>query len=220
MRILIDIDVSALAESGKPESVFWRNALPELVRCLDEHTVYLLSRGSRSVDLHGTDVHHLNAPTFDVRNSVTEDRRLAALCSELEIDIFLSTFCSSAGTGVRSVFVALDSRFDQTATRSAKLAFARVSVSSKVSGGAEVARRVVETYSLAPDTDGETVRAAQEALLRAELQRLRALTLRKAENSWNEAMRGGPLVRRIFRAITSVNRYPELLRRFRRAMSQ
>src|SRR5262249_13908778 len=51
----------------------------------------------------------LFAPACDYGAALSEDRRLAALCSELAIDVFMSTQYTSAGGSVKSVFVALDS---------------------------------------------------------------------------------------------------------------
>lgn len=47
----------------------------------------------------------LNAPNPEWGKSALEDRRLAALCAALDIDLFLSTFCTSAGSKVATLFV-------------------------------------------------------------------------------------------------------------------
>src|SRR5207244_10607478 len=136
-RILID--TSAPAGSQQGSGAVWQNLLPQVITCLSEHTVYVLNRGSRISPLREGPIFQLDAPVFDFGNSVIEDRRLAALCRELEIDVFLSTYCTSAGAGVRSVFVAIDplratlSRSRQlrsSAIRAAKVASTRVALSN------------------------------------------------------------------------------------------
>src|SRR6185436_3886885 len=53
------------------------------------------------------------APPIDHSNAKKEDRRLAALCAELNIDLFISTGFTTAGGKVASCLVATDSMKEQ-----------------------------------------------------------------------------------------------------------
>src|SRR5262245_55738076 len=84
------------------------DVLTGLVEDCKHDDVFVLSRGS-SRNERFTAMHSLFAPACDYRSGILEDRRLATLCAELAIDVFMSTQYTSAGANVKSVFVALDS---------------------------------------------------------------------------------------------------------------
>lgn len=107
MKILIDGCI--FVEQHAANSVaFWTTAVPILAVELDVHCLYYLNRefGRRFPDRHNLKI--LCAPRVDWAQSALEDRRLAALCRELEIDVFVSTYNTSAGAQVRSLFVSTD----------------------------------------------------------------------------------------------------------------
>lgn len=106
MNILIDGCV--FSQNNYPDlQEAWRQFLPKLVSKLQEHQIYFLNRGfARNFDEIGG-VYNLFAPLVDFNVAALEDRRLSALCQELDIDLFLSTYNTSAGILAKSLFLAV-----------------------------------------------------------------------------------------------------------------
>jgi len=221
VRILID--AIALAYPGEPESWFWKKVLPGLASALDGHDLHLLNRSSEAVMPGLTDVHQLNAFGFDFRNSLTEDRRLAALCRELKADAFVSTYCTSAGAGVRSTLVTLDSpsatlrrhpELEESFLRATKLASAQLTVSENWTA-AQLAAALIDSFSRA-GLAVEEERRREESALCAQAEQLRMIEQRRAEELWqNEVRKRGrtPWAVRVFRAVRNVRRYREYMKR-------
>jgi hypothetical protein len=104
MKILIDGCV--FSQSGQaPAFEFWTHLVPLLVDCLPKQSVFFLNRNSGKAFLECEGLRNLFAPPAEFDRSAIEDRRLAALCLELEIDMFISTYNTSAGVLVDSLFV-------------------------------------------------------------------------------------------------------------------
>ena len=213
MKILVDGE--ALAHPLEPECGLWSEILPSLIDALHPHGVYFLSRARASAKAFpGT--HLLAAPQIDFRISLIEDRRLAALCAEVGIDVFLSTYYSSAGAKLRSTFVATDSTIDRlgepdtrkSIRRAARLAStllavsqksaeavcrvcdipeARVSIADATHPEAFVAA-IVDSFVASPEPDTDEVRRAQEEITRLEARQLRAMQETSADKRWQEEM--------------------------------
>jgi hypothetical protein len=107
MNILIDGCIFVEFDQGGVLD-FWHFAIPRLPSLLPGHTTYLLNR-EPSVRFPGAlGLRNLHAPRPEWARSAIEDRRLAALCQELSIDVFVSTCCTSAGGRVSSLFVSTE----------------------------------------------------------------------------------------------------------------
>jgi len=152
LKILVDTE--ALVHSGTPEFSFWKVVLPKLVSAANQQVFYILGRGGENNVWDPDAAIVLHAPSFDFDNHVIEDRRLAALCAELEVETFISTFYTSAGASVNSVFVAVDGlegsirgnrKLRKAAVRAAKLASTRIAVSDRA------AAHVITLSGLAPN---------------------------------------------------------------------
>jgi hypothetical protein len=218
------------------------DALTGIVEDCKHDDVFVLNRSS-SQNARFTATHSLFAPDCDYRSGVSEDRRLAALCSELAIDVFVSTQYTSAGANVKAVFVALDSMpgtFQQnpdirdSGIRAAKLAAFHTAGSAKAAQqlsqlagiGEEFCRLFKSPRDLAammPDLYQSSVKPAVDRINRAEefktsveIEQLHKSSDEEAELKWQEARRNAeqlPLVPRLWKAVRSVHRYPEYLRR-------
>jgi len=106
MKILIDGCV--FTQQGETELCqFWREIIPGLVTRLSEHQVYFLNRASSPAfeEIVGK-FKNLVAPPVEFEQFFLEERRLSALCRALGVDVFISTYNTSAGAQVRSLFVA------------------------------------------------------------------------------------------------------------------
>lgn len=79
--------------------------MPPLVKHLRGHEVWVLRRDGTYLDNFSESVRPLYAPPVDRNALAMEDRRLAILCRDLEIDCFLSTFATSAGGNVKTLLV-------------------------------------------------------------------------------------------------------------------
>src|SRR2546425_3778839 len=104
MKILIDGCVFARPDQMEVVE-FWRQLIPRLPAHLQEHQVFFLNRTQGPVFQRLEELTNLFAPPVDFSRSAIEDRRLAALCRELGIDVFVSTYNTSAGAQVKSLFV-------------------------------------------------------------------------------------------------------------------
>jgi glycosyltransferase involved in cell wall biosynthesis len=105
MKILIDGYVFARQEETELHK-FWEQLIPKIVNRLQNDQVYFLNRTSNPIFQEiPSKFKNLFAPLVDFEKSALEDRRLAALCQELDIDMFFSTYYTSAGTVVKSVFI-------------------------------------------------------------------------------------------------------------------
>ncbi|MBP0014394.1 MAG: hypothetical protein J7545_00770 [Roseofilum sp. SBFL] len=103
MNILIDGCV--FGYSGYLEVVkFWQTLIPRIVFYLEGHTIYFLNRSTNAV-FPDIAVNHLFAPLPEFDSSGVEICRLSALCQELEIDLFLSTYNTSPGSQSKSLFI-------------------------------------------------------------------------------------------------------------------
>jgi hypothetical protein len=244
LKILVDTE--ALIHSGTPEFSFWKVVLPKLVSASNQHVFYILERGGEDNVWDPDAAVVLHAPSCDFDNHVIEDRRLAALCAELEVETFISTFYTSAGASVNSVFVAVDGfdgsihrnrKLRRAAVRAAKLASTRIAVSDRAAGHvtalsglapnhtmsssmnpAGSAAVIARAFYCATRAEVQMVRDSQENALTAESHRLRKISERKFVAAWNRARAGGPLLLRIMKAIVNVRRYPEFIRRTRRSL--
>jgi hypothetical protein len=240
LRILVDAVIFSTPTS--PDQGFWSDALTGLVEDFKQDGVFVLYRGSSQSARFRTS-HSLFAPDCDYRSGVSEDRRLSALCSELAIDVFMSTQYTSAGANVKSVFVALDSMpgiFQQnpdirdSGLRAARLATFHAAGSataaayvSKFAGVGEEFCRLFkgprDLISMLPDIYQSAVNPAidktnreEEFKTSVEIERLHKSSDEDAALKWQEARRNAgqlPLVPRLWRAVRSVHRYPEYLRR-------
>jgi predicted O-linked N-acetylglucosamine transferase (SPINDLY family)/glycosyltransferase involved in cell wall biosynthesis len=105
MKILIDGYVFARQEETELHK-FWEQLIPKIVNRLQNDQVYFLNRTSNPIFQEiPSKFKNLFAPLVDFEKSAIEDRRLAALCQELDIDVFISTYYTSAGAVVKSVFI-------------------------------------------------------------------------------------------------------------------
>lgn len=104
MRVLIDGCVFSQS-SQTPAVEFWTHLVPLLVDRLPKQEVFFLNRTPGEVFPEREGLRNLFAPPAEFGRSAIEDRRLAALCRELEIDMFISTYNTSAGVLVDSLFV-------------------------------------------------------------------------------------------------------------------
>jgi len=104
MKILIDGCV--FAQPGQTGAIqWWKQLMPKLVARLEDKQVLFLNRTSSAAFPELVSLKNLFAPPVDFECSALEDRRLAALCRELEVDVFISTYNTSAGTEVKTLFV-------------------------------------------------------------------------------------------------------------------
>jgi hypothetical protein len=103
------IDGSIFSQIGQEKSAeCWRQIIPRLPLRLRGHEIYYLNR-SGTPDFPDTKgLINLFAPKVDFGISAIEDRRLAALCRELGVQVFLSTFNTSAGAEVNTLCVEWD----------------------------------------------------------------------------------------------------------------
>lgn len=107
MKILIDGAVFNQTPEQKYLD-FWQQLIPRLTVRLRGADIYYLNR-NLSIDFpEVTNIHNLYAPAVDYSISALEDRRLASLCRELGIDIFISTYHTSAGSGVKTLFIDIE----------------------------------------------------------------------------------------------------------------
>lgn len=239
MRILID--GSAIALASTRDGAFWAELAVNVTHRLNPEAVFLLNRCDRP-SLQEP-LHNLFAPPVDLPNSLIEDRRLVALCSELAIDLFISTGYTSAGAKVFSVFLALDSMAEkfqanphlrQSGVRAARLASVHIAVSEKAAedlseiadiplrhcivrkSTESIAQGLAEQYRLIPDAEIEDIRRREEEKTSAEAERVKLMEQAQAEILWNNAILNSgrlPLIPRVWQAVRSVQRYPEYLRR-------
>jgi len=219
------------------------SALTELATGQYFEEAYLLVRYEQPSPLHLPTLHLLSAPHVDLKDSQSEDRRLAALCSELQVDLFISTGYTSAGANVRSVFVADDSmtqlfrkhpEIRSTAVYSARLASLHVALSEEsaralsdisnvelkyitiVPGALELAKIVSRSMQSRIPDEIEHIRRIEEEKIRSDAERRQTVAQKQAQRLWNEAMgQGGrlPRIQRAWKAIRSVRRYPEYVKR-------
>jgi len=110
MNILIDGCIFSDKHEGDVVT-FWTAAVPGLASALEEHYIYFLNREFTHRFPDRFNLKNLCSPCVDWERSALEDRRLAFLCRELEVDVFVSTYFTSAGTNVRSLFVATEKDF-------------------------------------------------------------------------------------------------------------
>lgn len=104
MKILIDGCV--FTQLNQTETLqFWRQVIPPLVSQLQGHQIYFLNRTQSAAFPEIGSCKNLFAPVVDFENFATETCRLSALCKELDIDLFISTYNTSAGSQAKSLFV-------------------------------------------------------------------------------------------------------------------
>ena len=200
LKILID--TLALEKPETCEGRYWSAVLPQLVTQLRGHRLYLLKRPGSLLQFDESPVIVLQAPAYDTQQPVIEDRRLAALCTELEIDVFLSTFNTTAGGRVRSILVSPASVANDS--RAARLASA---VLDNPTADAIIVALLDPPHSSQHEDE--------ENALSLEAERLRKASLADAERLWAEAMKPMPLMMRVLRGIKDVHRYPEYFKRIR-----
>jgi hypothetical protein len=107
MKILVDGSVFTELRRGKLVN-FWTAVLTSLSTRQNSISVYLLNRELSSKFARLANVINLYAPQVEWERSALEDRRLALLCKELGVDVFVSTYYTSAGAQVRSLAVSYD----------------------------------------------------------------------------------------------------------------
>ena len=111
MKILIDGAVFS-QQQDQTAIYFWQQLIPRLILRLRKEDIYYLNRNS-DLDFPAlSTLHNLYTPSIDFSLSALEDRRLANLCRDLEIDLFISTYNSSAGSGVRTLFIDIEKGLD------------------------------------------------------------------------------------------------------------
>ncbi|WP_255427214.1 methyltransferase domain-containing protein [Sphaerospermopsis sp. LEGE 00249] len=111
MKLLIDGAVFSQVQDEKAID-FWQQLIPRLILRLRGTEIYYLNRNS---DLDFPDIstlHNLYAPSVDFSLSALEDRRLACLCRDLQIDVFISTYNTSAGSGIKTLFIDIEKGLD------------------------------------------------------------------------------------------------------------
>jgi len=107
MKILVDGCVFTELRKGKLVN-FWTAVLASLSTRQNGISVYFLNREWTSKVSRRLKVINLYAPEVEWKRSALEDRRLALLCRELGVDVFVSTYYTSAGAQVRSLAVSYD----------------------------------------------------------------------------------------------------------------
>jgi len=107
MNILIDGCVFAYSDYLEIAK-FWECLIPRLVASLDGHGVYVLNRYVLNRDANAIfpdlAVKNLFAPLPEFDLSGVEVCRLSALCKELNIDVFISSYNTSPGSQAKSLF--------------------------------------------------------------------------------------------------------------------
>ena len=108
MKILIDGYVFARQDETELHQ-FWEQVIPKIANRLQDDKVYFLNRTSNPIfQENSSKFKNLFAPLVDFEKSAIDDRRLAVLCQDLDVDIFISTYYTSAGAVVKSVFILCD----------------------------------------------------------------------------------------------------------------
>ena len=111
MKIFIDGAVLSQKQDQKAID-FWQQLIPRLTLRLRGEDIYYLNRNP---DLDFPEIetlHNLYAPSVDFSLSALEDRRLACLCRDLKINVFITTYNTSAGSGVNTLFIDIDNYLD------------------------------------------------------------------------------------------------------------
>lgn len=105
MRILIDGIVFDKGYAALPAAKFWADMIPRLVERLRGVEIFFLNRGSAVQFQEVASIQHLYAPSVNSSIAAVEFNRIAALCAEYGVATFLSTYGTSAGGQVKSLFV-------------------------------------------------------------------------------------------------------------------
>lgn len=106
IQMKIMIDGCVFTQNNHTEAIqFWRQLIPPLISQLQGNTIYFLNRTSTAAFPEVEWIKNLFAPAVDFENFAVETCRLSALCQELDIDLFISTYNTSAGTQVKSLFL-------------------------------------------------------------------------------------------------------------------
>ncbi|MFM6118543.1 MAG: hypothetical protein ACKPEO_05235, partial [Sphaerospermopsis kisseleviana] len=116
MKLLIDGAVFSQSQDQKVLD-FWQQLIPRLILRLRGAEIYYLNRNSDLDFPDITTLHNLYAPSVDFSLSALEDRRLACLCRDLQIDVFISTYNTSAGSGVKTLFIDIDTEMLNVVTK-------------------------------------------------------------------------------------------------------
>lgn len=104
MKILIDGCI--FVQPNQAEAIlFWKQVIPLLIAQLQEDRIYFLNRTSIPAFPDLAQLNNLFAPKVDFEQFAIETCRLSALCKELEVDLFISTYNTSAGSQVKTLFV-------------------------------------------------------------------------------------------------------------------
>ncbi|MGO9566321.1 MAG: hypothetical protein ACLP5H_02145 [Desulfomonilaceae bacterium] len=196
MKILVD---GCIFSESVPTSdiVFWTAAIPCLAEDFPGHVLYFLNRDSVKRFQDTTNLKNLWAPRPLWEQAAQEDRRLAALCQELGIEVFVSTYATSAGARVPSLFIAVDmSSFSSdggadhelvtiSLRRAAKLANRSWEVPQTGSGSVkqsvhDLERELRNVFESQPDEESTARLEAAETLVVAQARQLRNADLQKA----------------------------------------
>lgn len=234
MNILIDGCI--FAEQHENDTVaFWTVAVPALAAELDEHCLYFLNREFVHRFPDRRNLKNLCAPRVDWARSALEDRRVTALCSELEIDVFVSTYNTSAGTRVRSLFVPTEQALSTlladnhvvdpvalSAKRAANMACQRWIIPPfDHRDMPELVRQLVrvlcEVAECELSDDDNARRAAEEELVITQASLLRQIAQQemlarhqaRLEQQTDQARSAANPVRRVYLALRQPRRYPE-----------
>lgn len=236
MKLLIDPPQSSAARAP-----FWRDLQAALLstQAGPQSQTFILQRSTQPPDLKAN---FLDVPAAEFTQSVLEDRRLAALCSELNIDLFVSANHTSAGGIVPSALVFTDSSVQDCAAtsavlestvRAARSAAVLIADSSKAAAylaqaseipllhirishtPREAARVIEKSLGLPVPETIEILRREEESRTAAESRRRRALAEAEIVRLRNLTLDGRPkaFIPRVWRAVRNVNRYPEYIRR-------
>jgi hypothetical protein len=232
MNILIDGCILAELDQGSVRE-FWRASIPRLPSLLPGHIIYLLNRepDARLPAVPG--LRNLNAPAPEWAHPALEDRRLAALCQELGIDVFVSTCGTSAGGQVRSLFVSTealtgsqeDTQKEALASESARRAnglatwrwTAPNGVKDVINLTEQLAEALIHAGTCEMPLDAQILRAAEEELTARQANELREAELRRfiaADQAYHEglahrAQSPQGVVRRLYWALRQPYRYRE-----------
>ncbi len=234
MNILIDGCVFVEPDAGACREL-WHLVVPKLPCLLPEHTVFFLNREITVRFAAAQGLRNLHAPPPEWERSITEDRRLAALCRELCVDVFASTRYTSAGGHVRSLFVSTqpdigmlsgnaqrDEWVAASKQRAANLATwhwtlraAEAADPARLAEG--LARALVQAGTRALSDEEETRRAAEEELTArqaarvqdAELQHLIAAHQAHHDRLAREARTARGTLGRVYWSVRQPHRYRE-----------
>jgi hypothetical protein len=223
MKILVDGCVFTELRKGKLVN-FWTAVLTSLSTPQNGIYVYFLNREWTSKVSHRLKVINLHAPKVEWERSALEDRRLALLCKELGVDVFVSSYYTSAGAQVRSLAVSYDDSVcgrrktewqALSEKRARNLACATWAVPNyRRWKQASVVTQFIENLYVARDRalDAKELerRAREEDLTIRQANALRAAAFHDADPARHRHQKAQPpsFASRVFKALAAPQRYP------------